>query len=484
MISTTSNKRVTRPTISEIELSTITTDSRKTKNTGIQRLVCPETQSQKTLCHNNDCTICFNLSFASSHRAQYWSAENIKLARAVFKFSNKPFKFNCWCGHKFEATLGHISYRNSWCPYCSHTDLCDDESCEMCFNNSFACTDESKFLDPDYVIDPRHIAKNAKMLQKFICSMCNHKFELSPGDIDLGCWCPYCLKPPRALCSSTECQHCFNNSFASHEKAKYWSPKNLITPRNLLLTGSDEKFIFDCTCSHEFVTCLDRVLFGRWCKYCAHLELCDSSECKLCFNNSFASHAKAIHWSPKNKVSPRKVFKSTHDPYIFICPFCTEDYVSALDCVSRGTWCTCQVNKTETKLFQFLKDTYPMDIDKQKRFDWCRNMKNNILPFDFYIDEFKLIIELDGSQHFIQVSNWDSPEETQKNDKYKMRLALNHGYSIIRILQEEVWHDKNNWQNKLLPAIKSYSTPTIILLADIYSTFDYNIQLPGSNDVV
>ena len=48
----------------------------------------------------------------------------------------------------------------------------------------------------------------------------------------------------------------------------------------------------------------------------------------------------------------------------------------------------------------------------------------------------KIIIELDGAQHFIQVSNWKSPKETIENDIEKMRLAVYNGYYVIRIEQE------------------------------------------------
>lgn len=467
-----SQKRVTRPTISdEIELCSMISDARKIK-IDKQQLLCPITKLQKALCANNDCTICFDRSFASSHRAQYWSSENTTLPRNVFKFSHTSFKFNCLCGHLFKIQLCNIESRNGWCPYCAHKDLCDNENCIMCFNNSFASVDESQFLDPDCLVDPRHIMKASGTLQQFICPMCNHTFQFSPAFISAGRWCPYCVMPPKLICFKPDCQHCFKNSFASHEKSKYWSAKNPQKPRNILLTGSRDKYIFDCVCNHEIVISLDSILIDCWCSYCGNHDLCSSLECQLCFSKSFASYEKSIYWSPKNLVSPRSVFKSAPKKYIFVCPFCSNDYVAKLNDISNGGWCKCRTNKTETKLFAFLQKHCASVVEKQKKFDWCVNLKH--LPFDFCIEEFKLIIELDGRQHFSQVSNWDSPEETQRKDKNKMKLAITNGYSVIRILQEEVWKDKNNWQQKLLPVIKSYSTPTIILLADIYSTFNYN----------
>src|SRR5688572_22176956 len=79
---------------------------------------CPHTQSTRKLCTKNECKICYNRSFASSDRAQYWSEENKEQPRNVFKLSNKKYKFNCdVCNHTFESALSNITNCNSWCPY-------------------------------------------------------------------------------------------------------------------------------------------------------------------------------------------------------------------------------------------------------------------------------------------------------------------------------------------------------------------------------
>ena len=62
-------------------------------------------------------------------------------------------------------------------------------------------------------------------------------------------------------------------------------------------------------------------------------------------------------------------------------------------------------------------------VEYQKKFEWCKNNSNMYLPFDFYLPELNIIIELDGNQHFFQVNNWNSPEITQATDKMKMKLA-------------------------------------------------------------
>ena len=84
------------------------------------------------------------------------------------------------------------------------------------------------------------------------------------------------------------------------------------------------------------------------------------------------------------------------------------------------------------------------------------------MAYDYCIEEYKIIIELDGKQHFEQVSNWSSPEEQFENDKYKEKCANDNGYSIIRLLQEDVFNDKYDWKTELINNIEKIKTDNII----------------------
>jgi very-short-patch-repair endonuclease len=95
---------------------------------------------------------------------------------------------------------------------------------------------------------------------------------------------------------------------------------------------------------------------------------------------------------------------------------------------------------------------YP-SITPQFKQEWCKNKK--CLPYDFCIPELNIIIELDGEQHFKQVSNWKSPEDTFAIDKYKEQCANDNHYSMIRLLQEDVWNDRYDWCKELCDAIES-----------------------------
>jgi very-short-patch-repair endonuclease len=117
----------------------------------------------------------------------------------------------------------------------------------------------------------------------------------------------------------------------------------------------------------------------------------------------------------------------------------------------NGQGCSFCVNKTEGKLYEKIQLLYPTIVTQFKQ-EWCKKIKN--LPFDFCIKEYNVIIELDGAQHFQQISNWSSPEEQFENDKYKEKCANDNGYSVIRILQEDVFYDTYDWLKELCETIE------------------------------
>ena len=55
-------------------------------------------------------------------------------------------------------------------------------------------------------------------------------------------------------------------------------------------------------------------------------------------------------------------------------------------------------------------------------------------------------------------------------DILKMKFANNHGISIIRIYQPDVWKNQNNWEHNLKKAIKEYTEVTNIYIGKIYKS--------------
>jgi very-short-patch-repair endonuclease len=394
--------------------------------------------------------ITYEKTFASHKKSQFWSNKNgdIKPCNIPLNYPRKMW-FNCdKCTHSFEQFIYHIVSTNVWCPYCPNKKLCENIDCLECFEKSFASHEKSKYWSNKNCVLPRNVFNCSGKKYYFNCNKCSHvNFILRIADITSnGNWCSFCSH--QKLCENLDCLECFEKSFASHEKSKNWSDKNKTVPRQTFKLCR-KKFWFNCDkCTHSFEQYLNHVNKGVWCPYCSNKKMCYVVDCIDCYNKSFASHEKSKYWSDKNKTSPRNVFKVCYKKIIFNCDKCTNEYERYL---SNNTGCPYCVNKTEAKLYENLKPLYPTLITQFKQ-EWCKKLR--YLSFDFCISNHKIIIELDGQQHFQQVSNWSSPEEQFENDKYKEKCANDNGYSVIRILQESVFYDTYDWIKELCETIE------------------------------
>jgi very-short-patch-repair endonuclease len=319
---------------------------------------------------------------------------------------------------------------------------------------------KSKFWSDRNEKKPDEVALNSHKKFWFDCE-CGHEFESSLLNINQGNnWCGFCSNPPKKLCEDDNCKMCFNNSFASHPKSIHWSYENELKPRQVFKNADRKKFKFHCECGHKLDVNLKALnQENKWCKYCAHQELCENLNCNSCFKNSFASVERSKYWSKENKLNPIQVFKSSNKKYKFDCNYCNNTFETCVSDITRDVWCPLCINKTEKKLYEKLKELFPT-IRTQFKVDWCMNKKH--LPFDFVIEERKVIIELDGPQHFKQIASWLSPEETFTIDLYKIDCANKNNFSIIRILQEDVLYDRYDWLDELTKNIEKISNENII----------------------
>jgi DNA-directed RNA polymerase subunit RPC12/RpoP len=132
----------------------------------------------------------------------------------------------------------------------------------------------------------------------------------------------------------------FEQSFASSDKARHWSSKNIEDPRDIA-KSSHNKFIFDCNvCFHEFTSALNNITnMKSWCPYCSGNKLC-VNDCKTCFGKSFASSDRAEYWSSKNIEKPRNVFLNCNTKFWFNCIECSHEFdISPNSITNMKSWC-------------------------------------------------------------------------------------------------------------------------------------------------
>jgi len=438
---------------------------------------------------NQNTPITIDKSFASQDKAKYWHP-NLNEDLMPKDFTIKSGK-KCWfecnnCKHDFDSTPGRI-YKGSWCPYCSipSKKLCEDKTCKHCFDKSFASHEKANNWHPtkNDKKTPRNVLKGSNQEYCFECHDCDHDYNMLLPNVVKNQGCPYCSG--RRRCEKEDCEPCFNRSFASQEKSKFWHPtKNGNTKPRDVATSGNSQYYFKCEdCNHDLKMSLSNIKAGNWCSYCCEpcQKLCEDESCEHCFKNSFASCEKAKYWHQtlNGNINPRDMIKGGEIPCWFKCEK-KHDFESNPYRVGSGKWCPVCVNKTEKKLLEFLNKQYPNEIVFQPKYNWCKNPDTNrYLPFDYEVFGL-IIIELDGPQHIDkQISNWKSVEEQQERDMYKMEQAINNGKHLIRILQEDVLNDKNNWKEKLIQEIlilKDDSDTKIRFIGECHVYREYTIE--------
>lgn len=238
------------------------------------------------------------------------------------------------------------------------------------------------------------------------------------------------------------------------EKYTYEQVFDIFKNRNCILISNNYKdafgkLEFKCQCGNISETSLHQFMKNIGCMKCTGSERLTYEFVKIFFEKY-------------NYELLSKEYKNTMTKLYFKC---NNGHINNMEFMSfqKGHRCSMCRNKTEQIINEFLTNEYN-NIIYQAKFEWCKN--KTYLPFDFLLKDLNLIIEVDGRQHFEHFrESWKTPDEIQKNDKYKMKLAIKNNYSVIRIFQEDIFYNNIDWKSLLEFNIKFYEEPTIIYIS-------------------
>jgi very-short-patch-repair endonuclease len=382
-----------------------------------------------------------------------WSYKNSISPELVSISSNKKYWFNCdICSHEYEQSPNSKS-KGAGCPYCVNQKRCGD--CTMCLDNScFRYKDEWSDNNKEkceYVA----ISSGKKFL--FNCLKCSHEYEQIPRDkTNKGVSCPYCANQKR--CGG--CERCLKNSCFIYKDT--WSDNNKEKCEYVALSNG-KKFWFNClNCNHEYEQSPANKTSGRGCPYCVNKLRC--GDCETCLKNSCFRYKD--DWSDKNKEKCEYVALSSVKKFLFNCDTCNHEYEQSPNHKTNlGAGCPYCVNKTELKVADFLKQQNIKFISQFK-------IENIRKYYDFYLPDFNLILEIDGNQHFKQVSNWGCSDVNMKNDIEKMKTGLAKSISFLRIYQPDIWEDKIDWKTVILKNLYKRTLPDISYVSSNNGIYD------------
>ena len=189
------------------------------------------------------------------------------------------------------------------------------------------------------------------------------------------------------------------------------------------------------------------------------------------FWNNKENHKRYLLWLGKELgcTTMEDWYKISQQDFInnygtTVIHFYKQYYQLIIDTFPEYEWDISKFNnlKTEGKMHDWLikntKKLFIKIITQGYRPKWAnlRKTHNTYYIFDIYIELIngvKIIIEIDGEQHYRRVSNWNIPLHNQIRDEIKQRLAGKNQHNLIRVNQEDIWLDKNNWENDIIEFI-------------------------------
>lgn len=214
---------------------------------------------------------------------------------------------------------------------------------------------------------------------------------------------------------------------------------------------------------HQYCISLDKYYRGNRCKYCGRTKYVHPLDSfgQYIIDNYGDEFLNEI-WSNKNKISPFKYTIGSEQKAHFNCSECCnymgtsqiKNYIASKKLCDK---CVGNTSSLHNKVVNYLLS---IDCKLKYEHDCTITPINPVtkypLPYDIEVENYKLIIEVNGKQHYKELgktSKWlhgmSSVEylaKRKKYDEYKKSFALSNGFFYLEI---PYWSEKDE-QYKVL----------------------------------
>ena len=297
----------------------------------------------------------------------------------------------------------------------------------------------------------------------FKCDVCFHIFSMVLKNVSKGSWCYMCSSSWKH-CGKNGCAFCFKRSFASYTGVTATGKKKvdcIVNKVDLMLPlFSNKKVDFKCdVCLHIFSKKLNHVSNGQWCGMCSNTwKHCGNDGCTFCYKRSLASYT-GVTATGKKKVdcivdkADLLLPLCSRKKVDFVCDVCDYIFSISLYNVTYGSWCGKCQNKTELKVYNFLKEL-KVRVITQYTPGGIKKMRKNYGKFykmDFYLPDLKLVFEIDGRQHNSHTHAFRSTTLHYRMilDQWKEYLVRKEGLVVVRFDQDAIWRDIYDWKKEM-----------------------------------
>lgn len=191
-------------------------------------------------------------------------------------------------------------------------------------------------------------------------------------------------------------------------------------------TNMKSDYKWKCKCGNEWFASGSEIACGNWCPICRY---------KIIAEKNTKHNIEYLHFLAKQnygKCLSEKYIKII-SKYIWECKR-GHIFRSKASDVSQGKWCKkCRESKGE-RAINLVLTNLGVSFEREYIFKDCKDEK--YLPFDFYLPDYNLCIEYDGSQHFKQPTGYWKKfnlEKIQFRDEIKTKYCKENNIKLIRI---------------------------------------------------
>jgi len=344
------------------------------------------------------------------------------------KFLSKEFKgwdivhsFECECGNSFTTRPNDFKTQNKrTCRECSNKRLSEKLSFSIEYvSNWIKDNTLSELISDEYTNNTTPLTLKCN---------CGNEYTTDMMKLSMGCsvQCPTCTNKTRA-----------DKFRFTYKDVKQWIEEN--TGNKLLSTtynNNAEKLKLLCECNNEYETTLSALKSGR-------SQVCSKCSRKAAAEGQALDYEDVKKWIEENTTL--KLLSTEYKNYsskLHVLCECGNDYYPTFASLKKGQAQKCRVcnnviSYAEVDTEKILKENYIKYIP-QYTFKQCKYIA--LLPFDFYLPEANIAIEIDGQQHYMPVQFGNSWEraledfETRKiKDKIKTDYCQENNIKLIRV---------------------------------------------------
>lgn len=295
--------------------------------------------------------------------------------------------------------------------------------CAKCSKNQRYTTEAfieaAKKAHGDFYDYSESVYVNAKTMVKIICPK-HGPFMQRPSNHLKGIRCPHCGGEIGGQKIASNTEEFIRKATAIHGDKYDFSKVNY--------TAAVDKVPVICKEHGEFWMTPQNILAGHGCPVCAGNIQLDTEE--------FIKRSNEIHDSIYDYS--RTEYVNNHEKVCIICHqknrFGKEhgEFWQNPASHMKGVGCPkCKSSHLEKQVRSFLGRN-GIQFEEQLTFDWLTDVGHMFL--DFFIPDYGVAIECQGTQHFVPYEVWggeESLKEIQRRDELKKHLCKKHGIEII-----------------------------------------------------